>query len=432
MASKPKIISLEAALEEERKEIESLMSMPQASRRPPSVGPRSPSPYLRSPVRSMLDIDSPPPSRQVTRSMLDIDSPLPTPSSTHTSPTLHFKTPALDNSTRHRSMSDAASNPVPDLGPRSPPLVGPKNTDLTSAYKFHDILPTNVGQALPPKRGSSGVARGGSIGEALRGPDLSNLVLPGDSGRPFAFRKNKSKSPNNRFSLRSSSPFGNTSKRSPPQQSNTLMLDNGEIVDMNNAYRRLSDANLIYGGPSLASLARKKPDDSDGYGRIAKDNLSPYGELLPDESDDDAANSSDEENERGRTLTPRAGSKEDQLESKGTAKSLLAAVDDERKQVAVQPQYRSLFDDPSITVTSPSGERSKPKSSKQVVQPATSFDQEPASGTQTPFDPDLDADVNAIKAAQNLQLTLTPIISTPEVSRSIRIIYRGEFPKRRI
>lgn len=64
-----------------------------------------------------------------------------------------------------------------------------------------------------------------------------------------------------------------------------------------------------------------------------------------------------------------------------------------------------------------------------MVQPATSFDQEPISGTQTPFDPDLDADVNAIKAAQNLQLSLTPIISTPEVNRSIRIIYRGEFSK---
>ncbi|KAI0503118.1 hypothetical protein F5B22DRAFT_563915 [Xylaria bambusicola] len=430
MAGRPPPISLEAALEEERKEIESLMSMPKVSRRAPSVGPRSPSPYMRSPVRSMLDIDSPPPTRQVTRSMLDIDSPLPTPSSTHTSPTLTFKTPVADNTTRNRSMSDAASNPVHDLAPRSPPLVSSRNTDLTSAYKFHDILPTNVGQALPHKRGSGAAPRAGSLGEALRGSDLSSLVLPGESGRPFAFRKNKSKSPNNRFSMRSSSPFGSASKRSPPQLANTLMLDNGEMLDMNNAYRRLSDANLIYGGSSLASLARKKPDDSDGYGRIAKDNLSPYGELLPDESDDDAANSSDEEDQRGRKLTTRAESEEDGHSSQNkAAKSLLAAVEDERKQVAVQPQYRSLFDDTPITVTSPNGEKTKAKSTKQVVQPATSFDQDPISGTQTPLDPDLDADVNAIKAAQNLQLSLTPIISTPEVNRTIRIIYRGEFPK---
>ncbi len=331
MAGKPQPISLEAALEEERKEVESLMSMPKASRRAPSVGPRSPSPYMRSPVRSMLDIDSPPPPRQVTRSMLDIDSPLPTPSSTHTSPTLPFKTPVLDNTTRNRSASDAASNPAHDLAPRSPPLLSSRNTDLTSAYKFHDILPTNVGQALPPKRGSGGAARAASIGEALRGSDLSSLVLPGEPGRPFAFRKNKSKSPNNRFSIRSSSPFGGASKRSPPQQGNTLILDNGELFDMNNAYRRLSDANLIYGGSSLASLARKKTDDSDGYGRIAKDNLSPYGELLPDESDDDAANSSDEESQRGRKLTTRAESGDDHSGPNKIAKSLLAAVEDERR-----------------------------------------------------------------------------------------------------
>ncbi|KAI1815952.1 adenine nucleotide alpha hydrolases-like protein [Poronia punctata] len=431
MAGK-KLMSLESALEEERKEIESLMSMQQPLRRPPSTGPRSPSPYVnpRSPVRSMLDIGSPPPPRQPTRSMLDIDSPLPAPSSTHTSPTLATRAPLLDNPTRNRSMSDAASKPAPDLGPRSPPLVSPRTTDLTSAYKFHDILPTNVGQALPPKRTSgAGASRGGSIGEALRGSDLSSLVLPGESGRPLAFRKNKSKSPNNRFSLRSSSPFSTGSTKRSQQQQATYMLDNGEILDMNNAYRRLSDANLIYGGSSLAPLAsRKKRDDSDGYGRIAKDNLSPYGELLPDESDDDVANSSDEEDQRGRKLTTRAESVDGKSVPRTAAKSLLAAVEDERKQVAIQPQYRSLFEDPPITVTSPTGERSKSKT-KQVVQPTTSFDQEPISGSQTPFDPELDADVNAIKAAQNLQLSLTPIISTPEAQRSIRIIYRGEFPK---
>ncbi|KAI0390750.1 adenine nucleotide alpha hydrolases-like protein [Xylariaceae sp. FL0594] len=432
MAGK-QLMSLEAALEEERKEIESLMSMQQPLRRPPSAGPRSPSPYVspRSPVRSMLDIgDSPPPPpRQPTRSMLDIDTPLPTPSSTHTSPTLATRAPVMGTATRNRSMSDAASQAVPDLGPRSAPFVTPRNTDLTSAYKFHDILPTNVGQALPPKRNAASAAsRGGSLGEALRGADLSNLVLPGEPGRPLVFRKNKSKSPNNRFSLRSSSPFANSSTKRATQQ-NTYMLDNGEVFDMNNAYRRLSDANLIYGGSSLASLAvRKKRDDSEGYGRIAKDNLSPYGELLPDESEDDVANSSDEENQRGRKLTSRAESEDGESAPRSAAKSLLAAVEDERKQVVVQPQYRSLFDDPTITITSPTGERSKPKT-KQVVQPTTSYDQEPLSGTQTPLDPELDADVSAIKAAQNLQLSLTPIISTPEVQRSIRIIYRGEFPK---
>ncbi|KAI5866139.1 hypothetical protein GGS23DRAFT_371123 [Durotheca rogersii] len=447
-----RLMSLEAALEEERREIEQLMAM--QPRRPASVGHRSPSPYTtpRSPVRSMLDIaEAPanpargsqpqPPVRSMLdistpvqpRSMLDIGGPPATtgPTSTHTSPTPSFKTPAADNLARIRSMSDGTSNSATDIGHRSPPPMSMSNTrnnDPTSAYKFHDILPTNVGQALPNKRGPTAASRSSSIGEALRGPDLSNLVLPGEHGR-FSKKNAKSKSPNNRFSLRSNSPFGNSAGRSQPQ--GTIMLDNGLVIDMNSAYRRLSDANLIYGGSSLASLARKK-QDNDGHGRIEKDNLSPYGELLPDESDDDVANSSDEELHRGRKLTTRAESEGQASTGEGTkeAKSLLAAVEDERKLVyATQPQYRSLFDEPEITVTSPSGDKTRQKSSRPVVQPSTSFDQEPLSGTQTPLDPELNADVDAIKAAQSLQLSTTPILCTPDVHRSIRILYRGEFSR---
>ncbi|OTA61557.1 hypothetical protein K449DRAFT_64160 [Hypoxylon sp. EC38] len=442
-----KLMSLEAALEEERKEVENLISM--QPRRPPSVGHRSPSPFTspRSPVRSMLDISevstnaprSPAPQAPV-RSMLDIDTPIQprsmldigsssnVPTSTHTSPTLSYKAPAVDNSTRTRSMSDAASTPAVDLGPRSPPIMGlsnSRNNDPTSAYKFHDILPTNVGQSMPGKR-SSTTMRSSSIGEALRGPDLSNLVLPGEHGR-FSRKTNKSKSPTNRFNLRSDSPFGNRSGRNQAQDA--ITLSNGQILDKNTAYRKLSDANLIYGGSSLASLARKR-QDSDGHGRLEKDNLSPYGELLPDESDDDVANSSDEELHRGRKLTTRAESQDEESPDGGDAspKSLLAAIENERKHVnATQPQYRSLLDEPSITVTGPAGDKSKPSKSKPLVQPSTSFDQDPISGTQTPLDPDLDADVDAIRAAQRLQLSCTPIISSPEVHRTIRIIYRGEF-----
>ncbi|KAI1141702.1 hypothetical protein F5Y05DRAFT_270842 [Hypoxylon sp. FL0543] len=444
-----KLMSLEAALEEERKEVENLMS--RQPRRPPSVGHRSPSPYTspRSPVRSMLDIGevttnaprSPPPQAPV-RSMLDIDTPIPprsmldvggassnVPTSTHTSPTLSYKAPALENSTRTRSMSDAASAPAMDLGPRSPPpmsLSSSRNNDPTSAYKFHDIFPTNVGQSMPGKRGSSSAMRSSSIGEALRGPDLSNLVLPGEHGR-FSRKTNKSKSPSNRFNLRSDSPFGNRSGRNSAQDA--ITLNNGQILDKNTAYRKLSDANLLYGGSSLASLARKR-QDSEGHGRLEKDNLSPYGELLPDESDDDVANSSDEEMHRGRKLTPR-GESQDNVSPDGretSPKSLLAAIEDERKSVnASQPQYRSLFDEPQITVTGPTGDKSKLSKSKPLVQPSTSFDQDPMSGTQTPLDPELDADVDAIRAAQRLQLSCTPILSTPEVHRTIRIIYRGEF-----
>lgn len=452
-------------MEEERQQIEALLSQ-QPSRRPASLrNGRSPSPYVnaRSPVRSMLDIGGPPTKHSPTqahtqvRSMLDIDSPVPaaatpvrsmldiggTPSpavpkspavsSAQTSPTLStHRVPAPSSEVHIRSMSDATTKPVLDFGPRSPAIHRDRNVDPTSAYKFSDIYATNVGQARPGTRIAQ-PSRSSSIGEALRGSDLSNLVLPGEFGRTsFSLRgKSKSKSPSNRFNLRSNSPHGSllgrSSSRSQANNGTTIMLEDGQIIDKNSAYRRLSDANLIYGGSSLSSLPRKK-SDPDGHGRIEKLNMSPYGEILTDDdSEDDVGNSSDEENHRGRKLTPRGASRGSDDPSRA-AKSLLAAAEDERKQIASQHQYRSLLDDPEITVTNPNGERSK-KASKRAVQPATSFDQPPQSRSQTP-DPNADQDNlenSAITRAQNLQLSFTAVIPTPDVHRSIRIIYRGEF-----
>jgi nucleotide-binding universal stress UspA family protein len=477
-------MSLEAAMEEERQQIEALLSQQQQPSRgpPPLAGARSPSPYMtpRSPVRSMLDVGNVPSSSATkksppqVRSMLNIDSPAastpfrsmldidgstaptqksPVVSSAQTSPTLSsHRVPVPSADIHHRSMSDASTKPVfSDFGPRSPPLPRDRSVNPTADYKFSDIYATNVGQALPVRRAPGTQHRSGSIGEALRGPDLSNLVLPGEHGRPgFSLRgTSKSKSPHNRFNLRSNSPHANLlgTSSSRNRDDGTIILEDGSVIDKNSAYRRLSDANLVYGGSSLASLPRKK-SDPDGHGRIEKSNMSPYGEILTDDdSDDDVPNSSDEEDHRGRKLTTRAeihGS--DENDPNRAAKSLLAAAEDESrlppacegtvmtntiagKHIASQPQYRSLLD-PEITVTSPNGDKAK-KSSKRSVQPSTSFDQDPPTRAPTP-DPNADQDdqdVNAIKRAQDLQLSSTSIISNPEVHRSIRILYRGEFTR---
>lgn len=366
-------------MEEERLEIEALLQQqePSSFRGPPSInGLRSSSPYMspRSPVRSMLDvgdsgsvssnngvkigtppapfrsmldIDTPPPAP--VRSMLDITSPPssvskskpPMTSSAQTSPTLatHRVVPVAGKEVHHRSMSDATTKPVLDFGgPRSPPLPHERNNDPTSAYRFADIYATNVGQALPPgKRTAQPHPRSSSIGEALRGADLSNLVLPGDRGKSFSMKgNNKSKSPNNRFSLRSHSPHGTllSSSARNQQPAGSILLDNGQVFDMNNAYRRLSDANLLYGGSNLASYTKKKIEP-DGHGRLEKSNMSPYGEILTDDdSDEDVVNSSDEEDHRGRKLTTRAESHGD---GSRAAKSLLAAAEDERRFSSRQP-----------------------------------------------------------------------------------------------
>lgn len=86
-------------------------------------------------------------------------------------------------------------------------------------------------------------------------------------------------------------------------------------------------------------------------------------------------------------------------------------------------KVKSLLD-PEITITSPTGL----KSSKPVVHPHTSFDQD-TSGFATPHDSDTEADLTDIKRAQNLSLTMQPIKSTPLTSRCVRTIQRGDFAK---
>jgi nucleotide-binding universal stress UspA family protein len=90
-------------------------------------------------------------------------------------------------------------------------------------------------------------------------------------------------------------------------------------------------------------------------------------------------------------------------------------------------KYRSLLDDPEITVTNPSGERVK--TPKVGIHPVTSFDLPPRSGSRTPVDSDTEADITDIKRAQKLSFSMTPIMNTPESHRAIRIITRGEYGK---
>jgi nucleotide-binding universal stress UspA family protein len=89
-------------------------------------------------------------------------------------------------------------------------------------------------------------------------------------------------------------------------------------------------------------------------------------------------------------------------------------------------KIRSLLD-PEIMITGPTGERSF-RVSKPGVHPNTSFD-EGGSGLNTPVDSDTEADLTDIKRAQKLSINMTPVVSTPATSRSVRTLYRGDFGK---
>ncbi|KUI53430.1 hypothetical protein VP1G_00900 [Cytospora mali] len=448
-------MSLEAALEEERIEVEALIAARTRPRPPSALGiGRSPSPYTaRSPVRSMLDIG---PSRSsmlnVTstpvRSMLDMDSSSGYANkqvfSTPSSPVLsHNKLAHASNASHPRHMSDAAARPV-GFGPRAE-----ASRDLTSEYQFSDIITANTGHAMPKrvsmgnkKSDKKGAQSSSSMAHLVRGNDISKISLPGDRGRNSnvgsALRLgSKSMSPHNRLAIRSSSPAPHLLSGRHLSPSVKPVVEETYGLDMNNAYRQLSDANLLRAGGSLAEIGRrKKSDDQSGGGRLTKDYLSPDGEeLLADSSDD--GYSSQEEGERGRKAARSFEGQKAGSDKKGgssdarKALSLLAAAEEERIEVAKKNphttyQYRSLLDEPEITLTGPGSERHK-QSRQSGVHPATSFDDGPPSGTRTPVDSDTEADLTDIRRAQKLSFSQTAIKDTPNAARALRIIYRGDW-----
>lgn len=96
-------------------------------------------------------------------------------------------------------------------------------------------------------------------------------------------------------------------------------------------------------------------------------------------------------------------------------------------QVASNAKYRSLLDEPEITVTNPSGERVK--QSKHSIHPNTSFDNPPGSGSLTPLTSDEEAEITDIRRAQKLSFSMTQIMTNAESHRSIQIITRGEWAR---
>ena len=360
-------MSIDAMLDMERQEVLALLENKNQASASPEKERRSASPYAtpRSPVRSMLDIGEEPdttkprpsPRQGPVRSMLDTETPFtssPKPqggnNTTPSSPTGSVESGSLarspSQSSHHRNLSDTPYKPA-EFGPRS--SLG--RQDPTAGYQFSGIYNTlggsqSMSHQLPLRatQGSSrsqanNPSRGGSLGEALRNSDLSGLQLPGERGRNSSLSGrgrlgNKSKSPHSRPSNRSRSPAPYSSQLSAGQ----AYLDDGQVVDLNNAYRRLSDANLAYSSGSLSQLPLRK---SSAEGRLIKDYLGPDGEHLGS-SDDEESYSTDDEG-RGRKTEPRSLNPDAKGEgSQGKSRSrsagsgrktltLLAAAEEERK-----------------------------------------------------------------------------------------------------
>ncbi|EFQ99294.1 universal stress protein family domain-containing protein [Nannizzia gypsea CBS 118893] len=480
-------MSLESALDEERREIlELLQGRPQqqnSPQSPQSQQNQSPRPHHHAtqapPIRSMLDV-APDPSRRAgsvksssasVRSMLDPISPSPL-RETHSaasSPTSSAHTPSIHESDGLRRASE--SSPYGGL-----PSIGRKTG--VEAYQF-GMLPSIPSQL--PKRvtqgGKKSVTGNGnnhnnngnnkhpsSMAAVMSGSDFG--PLPGfprgrQTGRHAPGFPHSSTSP-----MRSRSPGPRTLNSLNPLAANsksnvnTFVTDSGRVINLDHAYRKLSNTALQRSGGSLAHLPhieKKELEDlaenSDSDARLAKDYYldTPDGGFSEDHTSDDEEDlSSDEElwrlgvgRGRGRTRKKREGQGADRNlddpEAANKVRSLLAAAEEERKTVSSTYKVRSLLE-PDNRAAAAATE--KPMKHKTSVHPNTNFDITVSQGN-TPIGSDdegggggggdgipLDdeAEICEIKKAQNLNVYLSPTDSSVP-NRVIRTIVRGDFAK---
>lgn len=313
-------MSLESALDEERRAV---MDILEGINRGREAHSRTSSPGGQGNVRSMLDIGD----KHTAKFLLPSDQ------EKAEKRAIREQELAEWGKRRQNSMLDANSPPSSARRARSPLAGG--SYDPESAYQF-DMYPSIDSHV--PKR----VTQGGKKGKRSMATVFGNTGGK-DSGRPNSHAgilgNSKSRSPSSRVN-RSDSPGGrlnrNINYMADPRK---YVTDSGKAIDMNSAYRRLSDAALLRSGGSLAALPYRKGSDptkgesvSPGGGvRLEKD-------YYADNDDDDAIESTDDEDDsdlgsgddeaRGRRRRRNSGNTEikDKL-----PKSLLAAAEDDRK-----------------------------------------------------------------------------------------------------
>jgi hypothetical protein len=285
----------------------------------PHVGGRAQSPAVaQSPLRSMLDIAPAGGASATYGSMLDPSSPRRTASRgpvspVLSSPPLSARSPAVDPESAYqfgmRPTIEAHSMPkrVTQAGKKSKQ----QTRTMSSVYGNSSDL---LGTARDP-------VRHGSLGGVL-GIGSSTSPAPGRSESPGGRILN-----NNSLNM-----------MSDPHR---FVTDSGKVVDMNSAYRRLSDAALLQSGGSLSTLpSRQGSDPSKG------ESLAPGGGIrlaTDDYGEEEAAIESSEESESDGTSggeswaaqrrRGRRRTRQNDVSGGGKRmpKSLLAAAEDERR-----------------------------------------------------------------------------------------------------
>ncbi|SPO05012.1 uncharacterized protein DNG_07697 [Cephalotrichum gorgonifer] len=449
-------MSLEAAMDEERRAILEILERQAASKTSSTTARRADSPATspRSPIRSMLDVGetspgrkstSPPPAAVKYRSMLDVgmppapksqppvrslfDEPLASPPAgpTHSAKSSLSDTSQAAASTQSaRSTAELPRGPEGGSGRHSSPH---RSSNPLAGYQFGDIITSQLGQSLPmPKRnqqvgrGSTGIplsnqqAGRSSVSSPLSQAHAPAPTGPGDQQRhsmgPIMRRANtkaQSTSPHGRRSLRGVSPQPSLFSERPNQRVATL--DSGYQLDLAKAYKNLSNASLLASEGPLSALAfQKVQSQKAGEGRLEKSYLGPDGEGLYTSSEDEGDHD-DDESVRGRDTAPRIIHSSASDTDLAEPHSLLQAADDERKHVY---KVRSLFEDEEE-------EKKRLAATREAVHPTSTVNS--ANNSENEIERD------EIKKAQMMAVQLTDVFSDTEANRSVRVIYRGDFTR---
>jgi hypothetical protein len=298
-------MSLEAALDEERREVMNILEgRPTQSRgsgngQVSSAGPVGGMRSSATPVRSMLDIgDSPAPKHasptgptpgmlyQGTRSMLDIGTPDPTRGAPKMPSSL--ETPHVLSSNPHRARSDAS-----EFRPRA--VHDREAVDPRTDYQF-SMLPSIQNQALPKR-----VTQGGrkSMAPIMQGQEYGLTQRGGDGGRRNSTAGNGagSRSPSSRAFNRSQSPGTGLM----PGQGKYI-TESGKVIDMSTAYRKLNEAAFLNPDGGLFNASKGAGHTAVGKGEAlsAKGEVRLQKDHYPNEEGGDGmGESSDEDGQTG-------------------------------------------------------------------------------------------------------------------------------------
>ncbi len=312
----------------------------------PSSG-RGDSPVV--PVRSMLDVSSGPVPRHGSIAGIGVGI------------TDGARGPQSPQSPQYRSMLDITSpitspTPQPAASLPSPPVSQAqqqqqRRSSVDSTSKAAEGLPKALAVTTQVRNKAKDCGPTTAMAAAISG-DLDSL--PG-FGRTREGRHNstvgigaKSRSPSSRLAPRSQSPSTNVlgaNMPAAPMPSNAYVTNSGKVVDMDKAYRKLSERS--HGSSSFSTEGENV--------RVHKDPVDEEDEEAVESSDDDEPSTDEDEitseASRGRRRSRRkkgsSGSEVDRDDSEGgsestplgmgqahgprEAKTLMAAAEEERK-----------------------------------------------------------------------------------------------------